>query len=363
MDFWYALVVFIFLCNIVSDLFDNEIINKSIFYVIVLIFGSIAAFRNYVGYDFEQYVLLYRISGDIFDWYQSLEFGGGIIEPTVPLMCGIFKNLGLSYQAFIIAYASITIIFIVLSLKSYLKSYKYMLIAISLFLLNRDFYFASFSIIRQAAAVSIAFYISHFLLEKKTTKFYIGVLCSMLFHFSAIVMFLFPLINKISMSKRSMVVVSGIICIIAQTGVLTTIYQTILSSIGVYGFYLDWVDMSQSGGVYFAVCIFFLLIPFIGDRKDALNSFLNNMAFICTILLMISFSINMIYRLCLYVYIFYIISIPYVFNKYKKYNFAKYIVYMLFSTLLITNILGFQEQSLTNSKANIEYRYNLEIFE
>lgn len=364
MFFWYTFIIFILAINLLCDIIKNKTICNIFLFIMFFFMLFIQAFRENVGYDFEQYRNLYYIAPSIESWIENssnLLSSSWIVEPTITIFSELFRFMGFNYHALFILYSVLTMIFIIKGLYFYgNKNVIFVLIGLSIFALNRDLYFLTFSIIRQAVAGAICFWASKYI-NIDTKKFILSVLIASMFHYSAIIMLSYIFFRYLRIKTRTMIITIIIVFFMTLTGVIKNIMIILLQSTGFYVGYLDFNTVAV-GGIYLEILLFFIVIYW---RKNTMeDNFLFNIAFLNSIFYICSISLNTMFtRIALYTSIFYIVLFPKVLLRFKYGLLMKYIIYIIFAIFLITNLNGYNEQSKTDFRANIEYDYTLDIFE
>lgn len=364
MFFWYIFIIAIFVINFLCDFIKNKAICNILLFIMFLSMLFIQAFRENVGYDFEQYRNLYYIAPSIEVWIENssnLLSSSWIVEPTITIFSEIFRSMGFNYHALFILYSILTMVFVIKGLRFYGNgNVIFILIGLSIFALNRDLYFLTFSIIRQAVAGAICFWASKYIYTN-TKKYILSVLVASMFHYSAIIMLSYIFMKYLRIKTRTMMLIIVAVLFMTLTGIVKNIMIILLQSTGFYVGYLDFNTVAV-GGVYLEILLFFIVIYW---RKNTIeDNFLFNIAFLNSIFYICSISLNTMFtRMALYTSIFYIVLFPKVLFRFKYEFLMKYIIYIIFAIFLITNLNGYNEQSKTDFRANIEYDYTLDIFE
>lgn len=363
MIFWLGCIAGVFLLNIFADVINKESLNKFLSYFLLFALWIIASFRDYVGYDYTQYVGLYKNSVTFEQWVDNLGgIGTGALEPTIVLFIDILRENGFSYQSLFVVYATLTLFFFWMGIRFYFKrDWGAILFALSLFALNRDLFFSSLSPIRQALAMAICFYASQFVIKKEFLKYFLCIILAISFHYSAI--FLLPIyfLRKINIKNRTLYFIVGVTMLLVASGLLTKMYVFFINQLGVYAFYLDWIDMPMAYGYYISA-ITFLIILFV-KSKNVVSNFTFIMSYIASILYLISGSISIMTRLAMYFVPYFTIAFPLASNTIKPRLITKYIVLAVFSVLLISNLNGFVQQEEHDPRSNVEYEFNFNLVE
>lgn len=157
--------------------------NKYGKYVFIILF-LVSAFRFDVGYDFMMYWDFLTSTAIDFKTLHNGNFEFGNI-----LLFKISRLLDIP-QFFFISTSFIIITSIYITLKNYSADFS---ISTLFFLALPIFFFNSLGIVRQFVAISIVFYGVRYLLSKEIIKFFLIVLLASLFHKSAFVSLILPI--------------------------------------------------------------------------------------------------------------------------------------------------------------------------
>lgn len=170
-------LLFLFLVTILVALAYLYPDKSKIFQIGLLVFVlTVSGFRDNISGDFRAYV----------EWYvyktrdHDFEFG------FVWIM-NLFRLLHCSYHILFFFFSFCTVLLVFLSVKRYTVNNN---LAFLFFLLFPALYLSSWSIIRQAFVVSLAFYAFHFLITKKYLIYLALMSISIAIHYTAIVPFL-----------------------------------------------------------------------------------------------------------------------------------------------------------------------------
>lgn len=178
----FILSTFFVLIYCLYVIFGDKVPVKYI-YILFILLVSISGFRYYVGVDYEAYKLMYD---NTFSSYLTM------IEPAWMLIrnCLYFIN-GSSTLWFL----TTSIFFIVGFHLGFIKMSPSVVLSY-MFLVSTFLYVESFNAIRQYVAMSILFACTSFCLDRKYYKYFICVILAMMFHNSAIIGFVFVLVNR-----------------------------------------------------------------------------------------------------------------------------------------------------------------------
>lgn len=194
----YYIVFFIGI--ILSMINDKKGISFKIFTVIL----SVLAFLRYgVGADYFAYNYLYnRLRPSLLN---ELKYGIDKQETLFRLIGVLFKNIGLSYQQYLIIIAIVNLYFIYKICKKYSKNPTF-----SLLIYFSFYYFVwTFSGLRQGLTLSIGvYYLLETLEDKNTRKFiFISILLSLI-HLSAIILIPLYIGGRMNFNKGNLIIIS-----------------------------------------------------------------------------------------------------------------------------------------------------------
>ena len=222
----------------------------------------VSAFRYMIGTDYDAYTEIYATSINRID--ELFEFGH---EPLFDLLILLLRNFDFSAQMLFVVMSGITIFFIYYGLRAHLSSERSILLVLVLYttFFTAGGYWSGFNLVRQAAAMSIVFYSSRYIVKNSFLKF-IGVLvCAMGFHYSAIVFLPFYWIAKIKLSARAMVIGTFLALGVTISGLSLKLFLVLIPTLTeMYGKYLSAaldVSAGTSGfsfmtiGLYLLFCV------------------------------------------------------------------------------------------------------------
>ena len=322
--------------------------NKYGKYVYILLF-FVSAFRFDVGFDFMMYWDVLTVTNIDFEKFHNGNYElGNILLFKISRLTG-FPQLFFIFTSFIIIYL------VYETLKSYSSDFA---ISTMFFLSLPIFFFNSLGIVRQFVAIAIVFYGVRYLLTKEYIKFAIIIIIASLFHKSAIVSFMLPILFLQRVKFSLVFYLLAIIISFFGSTLISYVASFILPDYYVK-FYI-----SQKLGVggdkllllFQLIAFLFLLIPFKKLETPALfylNSFYLGVAFWGALAPFGHAGM----RGALYFTIFILLIIPEVikiipFGK-KLVKESLYVVTLLFYVL--TLFLGIKNP---NKDPNIPYRFS-----
>ncbi len=163
----------------------NRIVLNIIDFLPYFILIIITGFRYNVGTDYQGYSRLFKLVS--FTDYERIEI-------TFKIFSKIALFFNFNQQFVFLIYATITYSFVYSAIRYYDKNGNkrhYIILLVLVF-----FLFNAFNTVRQMAAVSIFFYATKYIVERRLIKYLIFVCIAILFHYSACFCVLFyPLLN------------------------------------------------------------------------------------------------------------------------------------------------------------------------
>lgn len=341
------MVFYFFLFFFISVLLSqrNKLKNLNISALVFFILFITSAIRFDVGYD---YMLYYDILNSDYDQFINETER---MEPLNILLFKISRIIGFNQFYFIITSA---IIFFSLY-KVVTKFSKNISLSILLFMSLPIFYFNSFSIIRQFVAVSIVFYASTFIFDKKFLQYYMFVLIAFLFHKSALIGIILPLIFHYKGNFLRIIYVILFLLSIFGENIITYFASILLSDYYYNAYILRKLGTGGDKMLYiFQIISFFLL--FIPYKKMEEKSITYMNAFFVGIFIWGALSPfgHAGVRGALYFTIFIILLIPELVESFNYRKIKRQIVYLItFTFYLLTLWLGINNP---HKDPNIPYR-------
>jgi len=300
--------IYIYLIITLSLFFKKNRFLYIVIYITLLFFGGMRSIN--VGTDTSNYEDIYNIinSGE-----EGLKYVLAYVEPGWVLINYICGQIFDDYRPiiFIGVFLAITPLFICLW-KSCKNPFHSIFFYITLY-----FYYNSFNITRQMIAVSIIIYSIYYLFKGRKGIFYIGVFSAMLFHYSSILCFLFPIIirkTKLSILSATIILMFTYIC---GLYIIPKILP-LLPFIGRYSTYL--IDGESSGSVTrLLLNLFFIFILAVCNYKKVHNYL--KLFFIGIIIYnLFSFSSSVgriaLYFMCTQLFLFTTMDSKYIVNNY-----------------------------------------------
>jgi hypothetical protein len=143
--------------------------------------------------------------------YRTLGFERGYL-----FLNSLIKTLGFNFYGFTLIHSVIFYTLFYLGLKRYTDNFNFIIIVF----LYKLFFYNTFISMRQSLTVVIFFYALKYLEEKKSIKYFLCCLIGLSFHNGAIMMFFVYCINKLKLTKRSLVILNIIFIPTIIVGVL-----------------------------------------------------------------------------------------------------------------------------------------------
>jgi EpsG family len=184
--------------------FVFQLFNKRLlFWVFSSFLILMAIFRYGTGLDYFTYEFLYnRLQYSIIN---EVKYGIDQQEVGFRVIGSLLKNLGFSYQQYLILFSVVTLFFVIKTCKRYSTNPT-----LSLLIFFCFYYLTwTFSGIRQGVVIAIGLYFLLRSIEKNSIKsFSVIVLLLTLIHSSALILFVLYFISKIDFKKKTLIVIS-----------------------------------------------------------------------------------------------------------------------------------------------------------
>jgi len=266
--------------------------NLTFLFMLFLFFLS--AFRSLeVGNDTYNYFVIYTNN--------THDGISGNFEPGYNLLSNTLRNLGVSFNMFLVLTSTISYIPVIIFIK---RKSNYPLLAALVFYTTLFSFYSSG--IRQSIAISLVLLALLSLDRKSNRLFFFFALIAFTFHLSSIIVFLVLLIRKLKFS----IIASGVIVFITFCMVIFNVVPLILGL--VFPSYLIYFESIYLGSGYLALTIelirllvfflIFLMAEYLLER-NSIEQTSDTMLWISVILICItilSFNMNLIRRINLY---------------------------------------------------------------
>lgn len=202
---------------------QNNRLSRNLLYMLsFLIVFFPMAFRYQIGTDYENYVYIFNNLAE----YDLIK-----LEPIYYALNYVIKYLGMDVQWVFILTSFIFCYFIYYTAQFYHRGW-----IITFFILL--FYLASFNIVRQSVALSIAFYALHNLFNNRNRNFLFFIFLSLGFHYSTIIFIPFYFIRNIKLSWFfSIVLLMLVIFIGTKLNISETIFNNSIFQDSKYNVY------------------------------------------------------------------------------------------------------------------------------
>lgn len=229
--FFYLFLVILIIC--LSRAYFGNMDSHYGYMILSIFLTAVGVLRFDVGWDYESY-------------YTTIDncsvFALSRFEPLSLLICLLAIYLDNVFVFFIISSLIIYPLAFIAFKKNSVSAAFSLIIYVGIFYLN------SFSIIRQALAVSVCLYAYKYLREQSFKRFFVCVAIATLFHYSAIVSLIVYPIYKIGKVK-----ITFFMCLLVLLGKNVIFYA--LSSYGLYTNYLAQLEDMEGGSL---VLIFYI---------------------------------------------------------------------------------------------------------
>lgn len=379
MLFWIIFFLLGVFTYIIAAILDKSH-TKSIALLYTIFIWFIGAFRLNIGTDYSTYEVMYDSATDFLSFEEGL-------EPTFTIISGLLNYCEFTSQMLFVVYEAIIIYFLYAGAQRYLPNQLCILLFMVLYAVfpTNGGYWWDLNAMRQAAAISVAFWSSGFFLEKKYFKFFLSFGLAVLFHYSAIVfIMLLPWGRKFSAKLVSILLLLGFV--FNYTGITSVVAMKIFAQImELYGKYEMAIFSAVAGTASFSITAFYFVALYIGAvyyfGKQNLSVFVFNGASIYILLrVYMSFGVEnsvfatVVHRFEAYYLPFFLIMLAMAINNFvEKYRHNIKSVFAV-STLIISfvilslNTVSNQDNDVLAkispgaSGGNIEYEFNFDLF-
>lgn len=260
MEFWILFFGSTLPIYVVSMMLKTSY-HKYITYMYIVFIWFIGAFRKDIGTDYSTYEAMYNI----WPMYVHKSFFDENIEPTFSFIIASLHEFDFHSQMLFVVYETLIIVFLYLGAKQYFWQGVYILTFMLLYVTfpTNGGYWWDLNAVRQAAAISMAFYSSSFFEYKKYLCFAFLFALACAFHYSAIIFIvLFVVQKKIPLKLVSVLLFTGFI--FNATGVNARLIMECASVVsGIVGMY-EYASLIAIGGTAsFSITAFYFSFLYI----------------------------------------------------------------------------------------------------
>lgn len=302
--------------------------NNLLYYSFIIFLVLLAGFRDVtIGTDTPTYF-------DIFEWIT--DESGKYIEPGWYYLNRIVFLCGGNFTTLLLVTSSLTIVPLVY-LSNHYKNYRY---EILFFYYSMYFYLNSYNGMRQYLAVSIGLFIfEQIRLKKEKWKVICSIIIATMFHYSALLLLLSLIVNKIKI-KNSICLCLLFISFVIGSFANISFFEFFAGKYASYLFRDEYGFRESSFSIYFLTllmnCIFIWIVLFKNKRFE---EFWLVLFFLGIVLLNFTFRIGLGARLILYYTITQILVFPMFIhhNIIKNKLFVHLIILIYFSLLFYRN--------------------------
>ena len=345
---YIAIYVLLLIATIISR--DRKFNEKNIYRVSLITLWLILGFRYGQGTDFFGYQNLWKAASSNYDYYVTFtannEFG-------FYMLCHVFNE---NYSLFIFLIASFEMLMLNRFIQRYSEDWMF-----SLLLFFPTFYLTYyFSAIRQGITLALFLGLMVEMLEKKEWKKYI-IFCVIAasIHIVALVLFIMPIILKLS-EKKIMIMI--VICIVVGIVFCTSFGRRLLISIPYLGMrlssYIHTYSFSIVGLIERVTVYICILLIFYNVKNKITDTKIVNWIKIYSIgigmyFLCMPFS-TLSSRMIIFFKAFEIVIIPYLLLFKSRYRKLIYTFMIILTTVMtIKNISSYIKQGNYNDRVNV----------
>lgn len=257
MGFWACFYSFLFFVTFIA-MFDRKHARFCLMISLILVW-FVGAFRLNIGMDYSTYKTYY----DTWTSYKGGALDLGNIEPTFYVICTVLNYFNLNSQSLFIVYETLIIVFLYKGLKFYFDDELTILIVVFLYAVypTNGGHWWDMNAMRQGAAISVSFWATQYLCKDKLKKFICASVLAILFHYSAVLIFLLSLFYKKKISNKLVAIIVLLGFLLNALGITSAIvmhFLGIMSSI--IGKYEAGVLQAGAGGTLFSPMAFMLVV-------------------------------------------------------------------------------------------------------
>lgn len=346
MIFYFIFFVFILFFLLISS---NDISIKITYFLLFLI----SAFRYNVGTDYVSYM---NIFNHIDNFINKKEIG-------FVYLIKIISILGGNSQVMFLLMSFLILLFIYKGIRYFYKgNYLYQSIATIIFI--PILYFSTLNTIRQMLCVSIFFYSSQFIINRKVFWYFIYISVAVLIHKSAIVLYPLYFILNIKVTRKLILIyiLLGIIALLFNPiNLLGTVLKTLHISYANY-LHSEYFMRESKYSLLLTILsgiVIFSFLPLLNLKDDKAN-FIANIMMVFVLCRVFSIYGEVLVRISIYFKVFYIIFITNVlFNILYHNNRIKYFLIGLFIFLIICyTYMGIYLRAIKDGSYN-QYTFNI----
>lgn len=321
--------------------------NKNIIKLIFIILILFSGFRYKIGADFTSYLKIFELAKNNPTHYEVIR-----LEKGYYFLQKFIISINGTQQLIFLIMSILSNFFIYIFIK---RNSKNILLSIFIFFMIGAYYSFGFNGIRQYLAISIFLYSFKFIENKNFKKYLLMIFIGSLFHKT--ILFCLPLYFILNFKFKFLQK-----AVLIFISLLLTLYLNKILIILKYGHYLSKTYYVTTS--YIVLIIFLILSIYIMlFNKKILNKQQQNLNFISIILTLLIIinqkvnpSINQIFqRMGMYIFFFYIVFIPNVFESFNKEQ-GRILKALFFISISILYLKTFLLKLP-------EYKFNLILFE
>lgn len=340
---YFVILLFVLVLSVEYDILDRTR-HKILFYRIILIISILlSGFRFRVGLDTVQYLELFYSSTPKIEELSYDNLFSSYMEPLFLMMMSIVKSL---FGRFYFVQLLQAIIVNALIFKYIRKHSSYIFFCVFLYFVWKYFTY-NMEEMRASIALVICLYANDYIIEKKVIKGMLLFLISLLFHYSAALLLLTPIIliinKRLDFRGWLIIMVAMIICIgyrsiLGELMVLLSFNEVLLMKLSYYSTESGLMEQKLNFNGILFVFFQYILIILVSTRTIVENNrkFINlePFLFIGVLFVVISIPISLFYRYVNFYIIYFVLFYSEFFieniKKYKKTHVIRYVSKSLF---------------------------------
>lgn len=329
-------------------------ISLSIIYLIISasVLAFLAIFRSpSVGADYKTYIHLYDAIRTNTLTAQELEW----LSPGYRILNTIFAFFfGNNYWIFFSFITFLTLFFLY---KAIWNESKNPMLSLFMFL-SFCLYYQFFNQFRQMLAIAIVLYSYKYLKNKNIIKYIFFILLATSFHKSALIMIPIYWISMIKINKK-IIIGYLFICVLAyfSIDVMRVILKDTYYGQMYFGSQYDIVGKSSTYlNLIFRVGLLVSTLLFFKKIENPKTNILYHMAFLCTIVQILTVRSYVFGRVTTYFFVFYILLIPYIIETIFYDNIKKIVIILVSLVLSLYHFVYFNSNNAVESGYR-EYKF------
>lgn len=367
MMIYFITFILLLLLAITYDFNKSKRFSSNWYNIVLIVFILIAGLRYKVGGDTQSYYEYYKSVTALSDT-SFLDLSSGKFAIFWNILASSCKSISEDFVFLQIIHA----IFINVTLFWFIKKYSAFKFTSLLFYFMFAFLYFNMEIMRESIAISFFLLAYPYFTKKKWLKYYILIFVAFLFHNSAIILFIFPLMSNLKYSKRNLLWITfcflAFMLVLAKNPQLINILlvnETIEGKFNLYSEYVQNINGKILVFVSFIILPLYLIMINRRSLKDRRQLF-ENLYLIYFMLAILYLIISGFSRFINYLTPFMIVYFSYTIHniyRLKKYQKIKrltviFIVFLVFYPKILYYTADTSRFYPETKKYNLYYPYS-----